>query len=130
MSDSTTAGSSSISATLGQVDDAHLNGSSLASDNLSTATAAQAALTDLNTAIANIAGLRGNLGATSNQLTSATNVMNNQITNLTSAESGIMDANIGTETANLSKYSILEQTGIAALQQSNSMQQNVLKLLQ
>jgi flagellin len=130
MSDSTTVGSLSVSVTMGQVDDAHLNGSSLASDNLSTATAAQAALTDINAAIANIAGLRGNLGAASNQLTAATNVMNSQVTNLQSAESGIMDANIGTETANMSKYSILQQTGIAALQQSNQAQQAVLKLLQ
>jgi flagellin len=56
--------------------------------------------------------------------------MNVQITNLTSAEDGIMAANIGTETSNLSKFSILQQTGIAALQQANSLQQNVLKLLQ
>jgi flagellin len=47
-----------------------------------------------------------------------------------SAESGIMDADIGATTANLSKYTILQQTGIAALQQSNQMQQGVLKLLQ
>ncbi len=56
--------------------------------------------------------------------------MNSQITNLTSAENNIMAADIGQETANLSKYSILQQTGIAALQQSNQMQQSVLKLLQ
>jgi flagellin len=56
--------------------------------------------------------------------------MNNQITNVQNAESGIMDADIGTTTANLSKYTILQQTGIAALQQSEQMQQGVLKLLQ
>jgi flagellin len=97
---------------------------------LKTAGDAATALTAINTAIAAIASQRGALGASSNQLQAATNVMNAQITNLTSAESGIMDADIGTETSNLSKYSILQQTGIAALQQSNSMQQNVLKLLQ
>jgi flagellin len=70
------------------------------------------------------------LGASSNQLQAATNVMNAQITNVQSAESGIMDANIGNTTANLSKYTILQQTGISALQQSNQMSQSVLKLLQ
>jgi flagellin-like hook-associated protein FlgL len=30
----------------------------------------------------------------------------------------------------MAKYTILQQTGIAALQQSNQMQQSVLKLLQ
>jgi flagellin len=131
MSDSTTVGSYSVAVTMGQLDDAHLGtGISISSDTLSTATAAQAALTDINAAIASVAGLRGTLGATSNQLTAASNVMNSQVTNLQSAESGIMDANIGTETANMSKYSILQQTGIAALQQSNQAQQAVLKLLQ
>ncbi len=37
---------------------------------------------------------------------------------------------IPTTVANMSKYSILEQTGISALAQDNQMQQLVLKLLQ
>jgi flagellin len=136
MSDSSTAGTSSVTVNMGQVDDANLGSASgvttvsIASDSLSTASGAQAALTDINNAIAGIAGLRGTLGASSNQLQAATNVMNNQIQNLTGAENGIMAADIGQETANLSKYTILQQTGIAALQQSNQMQQSVLKLLQ
>jgi flagellin len=135
MSDSTTAGTTTISTTLGTVNQSNLgtNGGSavsIASDNLSTATAAQAALTDINNAIAGIASLRGTLGASSNQLQAAATVMNNQIQNLTSAEDGITAADMGSVTADLSKYSILQQTGIAALQQSNQMQQSVLKLLQ
>ena len=136
MSDSTSAGTNSVTVSLGQVDDAHLGvtaGStaiSIASNDLPTASDAQAALTNINEAIAGIASLRGSIGASSNQLSAATSVMNNQITNLTSAENNIMDANMGTETANLSQQSILQQTGIAALQQANQMQQSVLKLLQ
>lgn len=137
MSDSSGAGVNTVTINFGTVNSSNLGtvtgvtgNISIAGDNLSTATAAQAALTDLNNAIQGIAGLRGNLGADSNQLSSAINVMNVQVTNLTSAENGIMSANMGVETSNLSKYSILQQTGIAALQQSNSLQQNVLKLLQ
>lgn len=137
MSDSSGAGVNTVTINFGTVNSSNLGtvsgvtgNVSIAGDNLSTATAAQAALTDLNNAIQGIAGLRGNFGADSNQLSSAVNVMNVQITNLTSAENGIMAANMGVETSNLSKYSILEQTGIAALQQSNALQQNVLKLLQ
>jgi len=48
----------------------------------------------------------------------------------TGARVGIMDADMGMTTSNLSKYSILQQTGIAALQQSDQMQQGVLKLIQ
>jgi flagellin len=135
MSDSTTSGVNTVAINFGTVNSANLGtvgGTTvtIAADNLSTIAGATAALADLNNAIQGIASLRGNLGADSNQLSAAVNVMNVQITNLTSAEGGIMDANMGTETTNLSKYSILEQTGIAALQQSNAMQQNVLKLLQ
>jgi flagellin len=130
MSDSSSAGTTSVTVGMVTVDSGHLNGASLTADALTTAAAATTALTDINSAIADIAALRGTLGASSNQLQSATNVMNNQIQNLTNAENGIMAADIGQATSNLSKYSILQQTGIAALQQSNSMQQNVLKLLQ
>jgi len=137
MSDSSSAGINTVTVNFGTVNSSNLGTVSgittpisIANDNLSSATAAQAALTDLNNAIQGIAGLRGNLGADSNQLSSAINVMNVQITNLTAAENGIMGANMGVETSNLSQYSILQQTGIAALQQANALQQNVLKLLQ
>lgn len=138
MSDSSANGIVQVSANLGQVDSTHLGTTggatpttvTLGTDKLDTAAHAQAALTDINNAIAGIAGLRGTLGASSNQLSAATSVMNNQIQNLTNAENGIMAADIGQETARMSQYSILQQTGIAALQQSNQMQQSVLKLLQ
>ncbi|MBZ5653704.1 MAG: flagellin [Acidobacteriia bacterium] len=134
MSDSSGAGTTSVSVTIGQVDSSHLSSgatpSSIGSDVLTSVASATAALADINAAIAGVASLRGTLGASSNQLTAATNVMNNQIQNLTNAENGIMAADIGKSTADLSKYSILQQTGIAALQQSNQMQQSVLKLLQ
>jgi len=130
MSDASSAGTTSVTVAMVTVDAGHLGGASLTADSLTTAAAAQTALTDINSAIADVALLRGTLGATQNQLRAATNVMNSQITNVQAAESNIMDADIGKETANLSKYTILQQTGIAALQQSNSMQQAVLKLLQ
>ena len=91
---------------------------------------AQSALNLLGSAIANIASVRGNLGAVVNRLTAAGNVLNSQVLNLTSAESTITSADIPTVVANLTKYSILEQTGISALAQSNQQQQLVLKLLQ
>jgi len=130
MSDSSNAGTTSVAVAMVTVDAGHLNGVSLTADALTTAAAATTALGDINTAIQDVASLRGTLGASSNQLQAATNVMNNQITNIQNAESGIMDANIGTTTSNLAKFTVLQQTGIAALQQSNQMSQSVLKLLQ
>jgi len=101
-----------------------------AGTNLSTATAAQTALTAINQAIQTVAAERGAIGAVVNRLQSASNVINNQVQNLTSAENGIVAADIPTTVANLTKYSILEQTGISSLAQANQQQQLVLKLLQ
>jgi len=130
MSDSSSAGTSSVSVTIGQVDSANLGSTDLSGDDLTTAGTAQTALGDINSAIAAVASLRGTLGASSNQLQAASSVMSNQIQNLTSAEDGIRSADIAQTSADLSKFSILQQTGITALQQSNQMQQSVLKLLQ
>ena len=53
-----------------------------------------------------------------------------ETTNLTSAVNSIQNADIGQVVAQMTQNSVLEQTGMAALSQSNSIQQNVLKLLQ
>jgi flagellin len=96
---------------------------------LTTAAAAQAAITNINAAIQTIAGTRGSLGAAINRLQSAVNVINNQTQNLSAAEDGIRAADIAQEVANMTKFSILNQTGISSLAQANQMQQSVLSLL-
>ena len=98
--------------------------------NLSTSSAAQTALTAINSAIQTIASDRGNIGAVINRLQAASNVEGVQVQNLTSAEDSIMAANIPQQVTNLSEYSILNQSGISALAQANSSQQSILKLLQ
>ena len=105
------------------------SGLSLSSTDLTTASNAQTALSDINTAIGTVAQNRGTIGASVNRLQAASNVINVQIQNLTAAQDAIQGANIATEVSNLSKYSILNQTGIAALAQANSQQQNILQLL-
>jgi len=110
---------------------AELTGGAAGSINdLLTQSDAQAALTLINTAVSTVAALRGNIGSTVNRLQSASSVINNQTQNLTSAENDVTAADIPTVVANLSSYSILEQTGISAIAQANQQQQLVLKLLQ
>lgn len=92
-------------------------------------TNAVAALSLINTAIQNVASSRGTIGAGINRLQSASNVINNQVQNLSAAEDGIRAADIGQEVANMTKFNILNQTGISALAQANQMQQGVLSLL-
>lgn len=101
----------------------------LSSTDLSSATDAQTALTAINNAITTVAATRGTIGASVNRLQAAGSVITTQVQNLTSAENSIMSANMATVVSNLSKYSILDQTGIAALAQANAVQQNVLKLV-
>ena len=105
------------------------SGLSVSSDDLTDAAKATTALGDINAAIATVASDRGTIGATINRLQSAVNVMQNQVQNLSAAEDGIRSADIGQEVANLAKYNILNQTGIAALAQANAAQQSVLTLL-
>ena len=97
---------------------------------LTSPTNASTALTQISAAISSVAAMRGSLGATINQTTAATNVMNTETQNLSSAQNDIMAADVGQTVSNMTKYNILEQTGMAALSQSNQAQQAVLKLLQ
>ncbi len=101
----------------------------LSTDSLTSIANATTALTDINSAIINVASKRGEVGATINQLTAANNVVATQVQNLTSAENNIMAADIPQVVGNLNQQSILDQTGIAALAQANAVQQGVLKLI-
>jgi len=101
----------------------------LSTDDLTTAAKAQTALTDIYTAIESVAGIRGSIGAGINRLQSAVNVINNQTQNLTAAEDQIVSANIPQQVANLSQFTILNQSGISALAQANSAQSSILNLL-
>ena len=87
-------------------------------------------LTNLTSAIADVAYQRGSIGANINQLSSAQSVASNEQTNLTSAQNNITATDYGQAASDLSKYQVLSQTGISALAQANSVQQEVLKLLQ
>jgi len=86
------------------------------------------ALGQITAAVTTVAASRGGLGAAVNRLNAASAVESAQVQNLTSAEDGITAANIPQEVANLSKYSVLDQTGIASLTQANNQLQNILGL--
>ena len=95
-----------------------------------TAATAQTVLTSVTTAIGDVAYQRGIIGAEINQLQAASNVAASESENLTSAESSIRSTNYGAATSDLAKFKVLSETGISALAQANSVQQEVLKLLQ
>ncbi len=97
---------------------------------LDTTAHAQQILYKLTTAVGDVAFQRGAIGANINQISSAQSVTSNEQTNLTAAENNIRATDYGQAASDLSKYQVLSQTGISALAQANSVQQQVLKLLQ
>lgn len=105
-------------------------GNTQATAGLDSATDAAAELQKITTAIGTISQARGTLGATVEQLQAASAVATTESQNLASASNDIRSADIGQVVANDTKYSVLEQTGISALQQANQQSQSVLKLLQ
>lgn len=112
------------------VADASAGALALTSGGFTTTGGAQAELTKLTSAIATVSAQRGTLGANVEQLQAASAVATTESQNLASASSDIRSADIGATVANDTKYSVLEQTGISALQQANQQSQTVLKLLQ
>jgi flagellin len=100
-----------------------------ASADISTQSGAQAAVTALANSVSDLGSAQATVGKGENQFNYAINLAQSQLSNLASAESGIRDANLATEAANLTKAQILMQAGVAALAQANSAPQNILSLL-
>ena len=74
--------------------------------------------------------IRSDLGSVQNQLVATVNNITVTQVNVKSAESQIRDVDFASESANFSKFNILAQSGSYAMSQANSVQQNVLRLLQ
>ena len=91
---------------------------------------ATAAIASVNDALALLGKVQGTVGAGENDLQYAISLANSQITNFSSAESQIRDADIATEAANLTKAQVMQQASVAAMAQANAAPQSVLKLLQ
>jgi len=105
-------------------------GMSLSGTDLTSQTDAETALNDLNVAITDVAAQDGYIGAQINTLKSISQVMSTQQENVVSAQNAVQATDYASATSNMSKYEILSQTGIAALAQANSVEQEVTKLLQ
>jgi len=90
----------------------------------------QAASKILETAIRQVAILRGRLGAfEKNTLETNQNSLSVALENVTASESSIRDADFAAETSNLTRAQILTQAGTSVLATANSTPQSVLSLL-
>ena len=90
---------------------------------------AQVSLQKLDNALVQINGVRAELGATQNRLSSAINNLAVTDENLSAANSRIRDVDVASETADLTRNNILVQAGTSVLSQANQAPNIALKLL-
>jgi flagellin len=97
---------------------------------LSTNTGAQAALTTLDNALADVSAARATFGAMGNRLNSVVSTIQTASENLAAANSRIRDVDVAEETSRMSRSQVLLQAGVSVLAQANQLPQIALKLLQ
>ena len=90
---------------------------------------AQANISDIDTALTAIATRRARLGAIQNRLEYALSEATNYSENLSSSQSQIMDVDYASESANMTRYQIQQQAGVAALSQAKAIAQSITSLL-
>jgi flagellin len=97
---------------------------------LSTSTGANAALGLLDSAVDSVNTSRGALGAAQNRMQSAIRSIATARENLSASESRIRDVDVASETADLTRNTIMQQAAVSILQQANVQPQIALSLLQ
>ena len=96
---------------------------------IATASDAASAVDDIKAAVTELGTVTNVLGSLQNRLSFAINLATNQNVNFKAAESRVRDANMAEEASNMTKFSILSQSGVAALAQANQQSSAVLSLL-
>lgn len=86
-------------------------------------------ITLIDTALSSVNNKRARLGAFQNRLESALNTASNYSQNLSAAASQISDVDYASESADLTKFQIMQQAGVAALGQAKAIPQSILSLL-
>ncbi len=90
---------------------------------------AQTSISAVDSAIVSVNAIRANFGALQNRLEKTISNLAIFDENLSAANSRIRDADVASETAELTRNNILMQAGVSVLQQANSVSSFALKLL-
>ena len=98
-------------------------------ESVATKDSAQTSIAVLDDAMVSVNAIRANFGAMQNRLQSTVSNLAVAHENLSAANSRIRDADIASESAELTRNNILMQAGVSVLGQANTMQQVALKLL-
>ncbi|HAQ25861.1 Lateral flagellin [Pseudomonas sp. TTU2014-096BSC] len=130
--DLTAAGSDSVKTLTDALDgmsDAYTAGAAAATTGTEITATANATIDLVGTALDAIGSLRAEFGATINRLNHTNNNLANMRDNTEMAKGRIMDADFAMESANMSKNSMLMQSGISMLKQAGQMPGMVMSLL-
>jgi flagellin len=101
----------------------------IAAQSLSTASAARTSLDVFDSAITSLSSARAKLGAVQSRMSVALTNLASAHENLSAANSRIRDVDFAAETANMTRYQILTQAGVAVLGQANQLPPLALSLL-
>jgi flagellin len=115
-----------ITGTLGS---AVITGTDVPTAQITDVAGAQAALTAIDASINAVNSQRATFGAVQNRFENVVSTLMVAAENQAASRSRIMDADYASETANLSRASILQQAGNAMVAQANQLPQQVLALL-
>jgi len=96
---------------------------------VSSATAALAALGNIDTSIQSVSNSRAKFGTAMNRLEIATSNIQTMRLNLSAANSRIVDVDVASETAAMSRNQVLSQAGVSVLAQANQLPQLAAGLL-
>ncbi len=108
---------------------ATLDALGLSAESVSSKEGAQLSLARLDDALVQVNGVRAQLGALQNRLTSVIQNLGVTEENFSEANSRVRDVDVAAETADMTKNNILNQAGISVLAQANQAPTYALKLL-
>lgn len=101
----------------------------IASMSLSSASSARVSLAVFDSAIQKLSNSRAKLGAVQSRMSVSVTNLSSAHENLSAANSRIRDVDVASETANMTRYQILTQAGVAVLGQANQLPALALSLL-
>lgn len=113
----------------GTATDASLISLGIEANAVVTKESAQNSLQRVDDALVKINGMRANLGALQNRLTSTVNNLGISDENLSAANSRIRDVDVASESSDLTKNTILQKAGASVLSQANATPQIALSLI-
>jgi len=103
--------------------------SSISKNGITTLAQSVTAINIVDTALKSVNSSRSTLGAYQNRLESTLNEASNYSQNLANSSSQILDVDYATESANMTRYQIMQQAGVAALGQAKAIPQSIISLL-